>query len=57
MYRIFLVVISPTMLRSFRYALEEAYKLEMFPLRQERMKYALDIDCSQMEDEVNYFCI
>ncbi|CAN6312106.1 unnamed protein product [Urochloa humidicola] len=36
---------------SFRDALEEVYKSGMFPLRQERMKYALDIDCSDMEIE------
>ncbi|KAG2550165.1 uncharacterized protein LOC120651500 isoform X2 [Panicum virgatum] len=40
-----------TMQMSFRDALEEIYKLEMFPSRQERMKYALDYDCSDMEME------
>ncbi|KAG2550172.1 hypothetical protein PVAP13_9KG236500 [Panicum virgatum] len=38
-------------MKSFRDALEEIYKLEMFPSRQERMKYALDYDCSDMEME------
>ncbi|KAG2539749.1 hypothetical protein PVAP13_9NG489914 [Panicum virgatum] len=33
-----------TMQMSFRDALEEIYKLEMFPSRQYRMKYALDYD-------------
>ncbi|CAL5058025.1 unnamed protein product [Urochloa decumbens] len=37
--------------KSFRDALEEVYKLGMFPLRQKRMKYALDVDCSDMEIE------
>jgi len=37
--------------------LEEIYKLEMFPSRQQRMKYALDYDCSDMEMEVNYSLI
>ncbi|RLN39122.1 hypothetical protein C2845_PM01G19830 [Panicum miliaceum] len=37
--------------KSFRDALEEIYRLEMFPSRQERMKYALDYDCSDMEME------
>ncbi|KAG2550905.1 hypothetical protein PVAP13_9KG310300 [Panicum virgatum] len=40
-----------TMQMSFRDALEEIYKLEMFPSRQQRMKYALDYDCSDMEME------
>ncbi|KAG2550906.1 uncharacterized protein LOC120651865 isoform X1 [Panicum virgatum] len=38
-------------MKSFRDALEEIYKLEMFPSRQQRMKYALDYDCSDMEME------
>jgi len=41
----------PMQMKSFRDALEEIYKLEMFPSRQERMKYALDYDCSDMEME------
>ncbi|XP_062205275.1 uncharacterized protein LOC133907293 [Phragmites australis] len=37
--------------KSFRDALEEVYKLDKFPFRQNRMKYALDNDFSDMETE------
>uniref|UniRef100_A0A0D9VAT2 Uncharacterized protein n=1 Tax=Leersia perrieri TaxID=77586 RepID=A0A0D9VAT2_9ORYZ len=36
---------------SFRDALNEVYELNRFPLRQNKMKYALENDCSKLEDE------
>ncbi|TVU35247.1 hypothetical protein EJB05_17125, partial [Eragrostis curvula] len=39
--------------KSFRDALEDVYNLNKFPLRQSRMKRALETDCSKMEKE---FC-
>ena len=39
----------------FRDSLEEVYKSNNYPLRQPRMKYALDTDCSKMEKEVSRF--
>ncbi|KAM0899698.1 hypothetical protein ACQ4PT_021134 [Festuca glaucescens] len=42
--------------RTFRDALDEVYKLNRFPLRQYRMKAALENDtfCSDLEEEVNF---
>ena len=39
----------------FRDSLEEVYKSNNYSLRQPRMKYALDTDCSKMEKEVSRF--
>ena len=36
-------------------SLEEVYKSNNYSLRQPRMKYALDTDCSKMEKEVSRF--
>uniref|UniRef100_A0A0E0JU62 Uncharacterized protein n=1 Tax=Oryza punctata TaxID=4537 RepID=A0A0E0JU62_ORYPU len=40
---------------SFRDALMEVYELNRFPIRQNRMKYALENDCSKLEEEF-YTC-
>ncbi|XP_052162350.1 uncharacterized protein LOC127779561 isoform X3 [Oryza glaberrima] len=37
--------------KSFRDSLEEVYNLNMFPSLQDKMKYALENDCSYMENE------
>lgn len=38
---------------SFRDAMKEVYELNRFPVRQQKMKYVLEInDCSQWEAEV-----
>uniref|UniRef100_A0A0A9CVR9 Uncharacterized protein n=1 Tax=Arundo donax TaxID=35708 RepID=A0A0A9CVR9_ARUDO len=39
--------------KSFREALDEVYKLNKFPLRQHKMKNALEGDGSEMEKEFN----
>uniref|UniRef100_A0A0D9VAS2 Uncharacterized protein n=1 Tax=Leersia perrieri TaxID=77586 RepID=A0A0D9VAS2_9ORYZ len=41
--------------KCFRDALDEVCKLDKFPLRQDRMRYALDNDCSAIENEF-YVC-
>jgi hypothetical protein len=38
---------------NFKEALNEVFKSEKFPLRHQKMKDALENDCSEMEKEVN----
>lgn len=50
-----MLVSSNNVQKNFRDALDEVYKLNRFPLRQQRMKYLLENDRSIMEKEVGCF--